>query len=342
MLYICNQRQLIFQNKLGMKKLLLLAVITVFGVSCISKDFENMKLDLEHLDPFTEKTAPIKEGYVTIIKADGEAICKSNIEYNYLFPKGSIETIEYIPLQKNVVFGTWTKNQYTACFEDTRNGDNDYNDFVCYITMETGDYDDDKKGRKDDDLIYTNVYIQPIAYGAGTVLRFGIRLPNGQDTIISNNILQDFFPGIPPKSYVNTVKANSIYQTNNINSVKKFTYIQTENSNLAKKFHPFIINEQGEKLFLALNFTNNGNNNYLEVVGVTGYPLGIATKGKFDYPAEKINISSCYSGFNPWVMGNSSQIGSITGIANNVFIISNNGNGSSGISINSNPKNLFN
>lgn len=330
-----------------MKTLLLFAFITIFGTSCISEDFEKMKLNLENLDPFLEKKAPVKEGYTTIIKSDGKAICRTNIEYEYLFPKGSIETIEYIPLQKNVVFGTWTKNQYTACFEDTRNGDNDYNDFVCYITMETGDYDDDdddKKGRKDDDddeLIFTNVYIQPIAYGAGTTLKFGIRLPNGQDTIISNNILQDFFPGIPAKNYVNTVKANSIYQTNNINSVKKFTYIQTENSNLAKQFHPFIINEQGEKLFLALNFTNNGNNNYLEIVGVTGYPLGIATRGMFDYPIEKLNISSCYSGFNSWVMGNISQIGSRTGIANNVFIISNSGSNSSGIIVNSNPKKLF-
>lgn len=317
-----------------MKKLLLLLVITVFGTSCISEDFESMKLDLDNLDPFIEKTAPVKDGFTTIIKADDEIICETNETFNYLLPKGSVETIEYSPMKKDVMFGSWSIHKFTACFEDTRGGDNDYNDFICYITIET------KKDNKKDSL-YVDIYIQPIAYGAGTLLQFGIKLPNGQNQIISNNILQDFFPGITPKSYVNTVKTDPTYQTNTINHIKKFSFSQEDKSSVPK-FNPFIINESGETLYLALNFTDNGNViDYTEIVGITGYPLGIATKNKFDYPVEKINISACYSGFNSWVTGISTQIGSRTGTTNNIFIISNQGNGSSGLIINSNPKNLF-
>ena len=323
-------------TRINMKKLLLLLAITSIATSCINEDFESMKLDLENLDPFVEKTAPIKDGYTTIIKADGAIICETNETYNYLFPKGSIDTIEYTPTKKDVLYGSWSQTKYTASFEDTRNGDNDYNDFICYLTMENSTKKSSKDNNKD---VVTDIYIQPIAYGSGTVLQFGITLPNGQDTIISNNIQEDFFPGT--SGYVNTVKTNAIYQTNTVNQIKKLTYTQAGNSSTLNKFYPFIINQQGEKLYLAINFTTSGNNNYTEIIGIAGYPLGIATKGIFDYPAEKINISSCYSNFNSWVTGSSTQIGSVTGVSNNVFIISNSGNGSSGLIIHSNPKNLF-
>ena len=310
-----------------MKKLFLLISVSIFGVSCINEDLESMKLDLENLSPFTEKITPIKEGQTTRIFADNVLICETNIPTSYSLPKGATETIEYVPNKKDVIFSGWDVNHFTAAFEDTRSGDNDYNDFVCYITR-------DKK--KSGNNVILDIYIQPIAYGAGTNLQFGITLPNGQDTIISTNIRNDFFPGTV--GYVNTVDPDAIlYQTGDVTHTKKITYTQVGKQNDFLRIHPFIINQGGEKLYVALS-ANNISTNYTSIVSVTGYPLGIAiaTSGGFDYPTEKTNISTIYQGFNNWVTGNNSSIGNLNNSNNaksKVFDISN--------LINTNPQNLW-
>ncbi|MFA5541756.1 MAG: DUF4842 domain-containing protein [Bacteroidales bacterium] len=308
-----------------MKKTFLLIAVAIFGVSCINEDFESMKLDLDNLSPFTEELAPIQEGKTTIIKADGVVICETNIEMGYSFPKGAVKTIEYLPIKKDVIYGGWDVNAFTAAFEDTRNGDNDYNDFVCYITREK---------KKNGNNVQLDIYIQPIAYGAGTNLQFGIRLPNGIDTIISTNIRSDFFPNTV--GFVNTVNPDTtLYQTGDANHIKKITYTQVGKQNDFLRIHPFIINEAGEKLFVALS--GNIKNDYLSIVSVTGYPLGIAISGGFNYVKEKTNISTVYQDFNSWVTGNSTSIGNSNnsqGAKANLFKISD--------IINNNPKNLFN
>ena len=311
-----------------MKKIFLLIAVAVFGVSCINEDFESMKLDLDNLSPFTEELAPIQEGKTTIIKANGVVICETNIEMSYSFPKGALKTTDYIANKKDVIYGGWDVNTFTAAFEDTRNGDNDYNDFVCYITREK---------KTSGDNVQLDIYIQPIAYGAGTNLQFGITLPNGVDTIISTNIRNDFFPGTT--GFVNTVDPSaSLYQTGDTNHIKKITYTQLGKQNDFLRIHPFIINENGEKIYVALS-ANNISTNYTSIASVTGYPLGIAiaTSGGFDYPTEKTNISTVYQGFNSWVTGSNTSIGNLDNsndAKSKVFDISN--------LINKNPQNLFN
>ena len=293
-----------------MKKIFLLLVTSILGVSCISEDTENTKLNLDNLNPFIEKTAPIKDGYTTIIKADDKIIGETNIPITYNLPKGSIETIEYVPMKKDVIYGGWDTYQFTAAFEDTRTGDNDYNDFVCFITrdkVETGTWPNWSAE--------ITMYIQPIAYGAGTVLQFGMTLPDGRDTIFTDNIQRDLFPGTT--GYVNTTDITDIYQTSDTNHIIKFKYIQEGRGSATYRFHPFIINPSGEKLYVALNGSYIPTD-YLSIVSTTGYPLGIATNGAFLYPLEKTNIINCYSDFNKWIVGEKSSIGYVSN-RNNVF-----------------------
>lgn len=286
---------------MNMKKVLLLLMMLTM-TSCINEDFESMKLDLDNLSPFEEKLAPIREGQTTQIFVDGTMICETSVPMGYSIPKGAVDSIEYVPNKKVVILSGWDVNHFTAAFEDTRNGDNDYNDFVCYITREK---------RKSGSKVILDIYIQPIAYGAGTILQFGITLPNGEDTLISSNIRDDFFPGTV--GYVNTVDPQEpLYSTGDKNHIKKITYTQVGNQNDFIRIHPFIINQGGEKLYVALS-ANNIPTNYTSIVSATGYPLGIAiaTSGGFDYPIEKTNISTIYQGFNSWVTGNSASIGNL-------------------------------
>lgn len=296
-----------------MKKIFLLIAVAVFGVSCINEDFESMKLDLDNLSPFTEELAPIQEGKTTQIFADDKLICETQVPTSYYMPKGAIRRINYVPNKKDATFSGWDTYQFTAAFEDTRNGDNDYNDFVCFITRDKVEI-----GAWPNWSTKITLYIQPIAFGAGTVLQFGMTLPDGRDTIFTNNIQQDLFPGTT--GYVNTVNFDNIYQTADTNHIIKFTYIQPGRSSASYPFSPFIINQSGEKLYVALNGTYGAVKDYLSIASVTGYPLGIATSGQFAYPLEKINIATCYLGFNNWVTGNSNALGSYSNNkANSVF-----------------------
>ncbi|MBP1645538.1 MAG: hypothetical protein H6Q16_1113 [Bacteroidetes bacterium] len=286
-----------------MKKIFLILAITFLATSCINEDLESLKLDLDNLSPYTEKVATIKEGYITRIYADDILICETSVPTSYYLPKGAIERIDTIPNNKAVKFSGWDTYQFTATFEDTRNGDNDYNDFVCFITR-------DKVGIWDhwpNDSVKITMYIQPIAYGAGTVLQFGMTLPDGTDTIFTNNIQRDLFPGT--SGFVNTTNFNNIYQTADANHIIKFVYYRAGRGDASYPFHPFIINQSGEKLYVALNGKKNVVKDYLSLAGILGYPLGIATSGQFAYPLEKINIATCYPGFNNWVVGNSSELG---------------------------------
>jgi len=317
-----------------MKKIFLLIVTTIIGVSCISEDMESTKLNLDNLNPFIEKTSPIKEGYTTIIKADDKVICETNIPITYFLPKGSIETIEYAPMKKDVIYGGWDTYQFTACFEDTRSGDNDYNDFVCFITrdkVETGNWPTW--------FAEITIYIQPIAFGAGTKSQFGMTLPDGRDTIFTTDIQRDLFPGTV--GYVNTTDINNVYQTADTNHIIKFKYKQEGRGGATYRFHPFIINSNGEKLYVALNGSSIPAD-YLNIVSSTGYPLGIATTGSsaFKYPLEKINIKDCYPGFNSWITGSSSTIGSLPVANENKTFKVINWSRPSGIIIN-NPQTLW-
>lgn len=314
-----------------MKKILILLITLFVITSCINDDdFKTQQADLKNIAPFIEKTAIIKEDYLTIIKSNEDTIVVTRLPIKYSFPKGTKETILYRPLsiQKiDMPYGL-DIHQYTVAFEDTRNGDNDYNDFVCFITRQK-----EEIGNWPEWTVKITMYIQPIAFGAGTTLQFGMTLPNGIDTIFTNNIQRDMFPNTT--GFVNTTDVTDIYETADTNHIIKYTYYQIGRSYQTYNFHPFIINSSGEKFYAITNSHSIGSTT--NILSITGYPMGIATPGAFLHPMEKINIVNGYSGFNNWIMGNSTTIGNVTN-QNNVFYTSNWGNG--GI-IDHQPQKLF-
>lgn len=288
-----------------MKKILLLLALAIIGVSCISEDSESAKLNIKNIDPFLEKTAPVKEGYTTIIKADTMVICKTNVPLTYLFPKGAKETIEYVPSTKGYVNGGYDISQFTVCFEDTKDGDNDYNDFVCFITrVKTADWSNWLAP-----TTTLDVYVQPIAYGAGTNLKFGIRFPDGHIWMATDNIVRDFFKG--KVGYINTEQVTyndpdeNVYHTGDKQHIMKYTYGPlTGAGGTLQRINPFIINENNDTLYAAIYDHSLEQNNYYNFISEKGYPLGIAITNSFFYPIEKVNIKDCYPSFTNWILGN--------------------------------------
>ncbi|MDR0972327.1 MAG: LruC domain-containing protein [Bacteroidales bacterium] len=332
-----------------LKKASLFVLTAIVFASCGVEEKESVSgVNWQNIEPFTKKIAPVKEGYNTIILADGDTIFNGNIPMEYSLPKGSVEEISYAPISKDApTFGAMSTGDMVVCFEDTRYGDQDYNDFVVRIrkinSTSCSWSIDNPTGLHV--YNYTDWQIQPIACGAGTNLKFGFTI-RGNDYILSENVHQDFF-NVPVGTFVNVRKDVPMISTINNESIilmsrNRDTIINfsdtvtklypTINAALAttpttaEVFYavPFIINEQGEKLYCAIN-TETITNDYDLIQGVEGYPLGIASPLKstysgyltnptyqFRYPYEMIDISEAYSSYENWIRGSVTSLGAST------------------------------
>ncbi len=294
-----------------MKKLLLLLILTIVTYSCVSDDFASRKTDIKKIDPFITKISPIKEGFKTIIKVGEEIICETNIEMPYLLEKGKIETIEYTPITKTGYQNSgYAIHQFMAMFEDTRNGDNDYNDFVCYITvMDNMHWEwSNELGRNiiKDEL---SVYVQPLALGGMKSFKFGIKFPNNETWIATpNSVREDFFDA--RQGYINVEFENwpipdKYFRGGNVNHIKMHTtqpYEVSSGNYFQQKINPFIVLEEGDTIYLAIYNHLLEENNYNDIINSKGFPYGIALP-KTAWPIEKINISTGYLNFNAWIFG---------------------------------------
>ncbi len=301
-----------------MKKIFLLLIIAIFSISCIS-NFDFKPFNIANLDPYIEKTAPIKQDTITIIMADSIEICRTTVPLNYLFPKGATETIKYIPNDaKNYMNGGYDTYQFTACFEDTKMGDNDYNDFVCFITtIKTQDWSDWRNPK-----VTMTVYVQPLALGATKQLQFGIDFSNGNRWLATNDIRRDFFDSTI--GFINTAPVtwstplSSLFLTKDTSHIMRHSITLPISNSSSQRINPFIISGN-DTIYLALESHNNESFNYNNMVGHSGYPYGIAIDGAFSYPYEFTNIATCYPGFTNWLEGNNDNIGKNNYIYGNVY-----------------------
>jgi len=303
-----------------MKKIFLLLLTSILGVSCVSDDMIPEKLDFKQLDPFESKMATIKEDYKTIIKVDNQIICETSIAIPYLIEKGKTATVEYQLLTKDgYENGGYAIHQFMAMFEDTRNGDNDYNDFVSYITVvdkfyEVEEHFTSAPWYKRTIYAQPSVYIQPLALGASKDFEFGIKFPNGEIWMATpNSVRADLFDskvGYINVDYVDWPIPESYLLTGNLEHLKKHTtqpYVVNSDSPFLQRINPFIVINPGDTLYLAIYDHNLEQNNYNNVVNAKGYPYGIALP-KTPWTREKINISTAYRNFESWIQGTSQTL----------------------------------
>ena len=304
-----------------MKKIFLLLVTSILGVSCVSDDMIPEKLDFKQLDPFESKMATIKEDYKTIIKVDNQIICETSIAIPYLIEKGKTATVEYQLLTKDgYENGGYAIHQFMAMFEDTRNGDNDYNDFVSYITV-VDKFTATEESNPYKRTIYAqpSVYVQPLALGATKNFKFGIKFPNGEIWMATpNSVRTDFFDSRSGFINVDFVPSGTIpdsyFRGGGINGatnhIKKFTtqpYVASSETWNKQRINPFIVVNPGDTIYLAIYSHNLEQYNYNDVVSLKGYPYGIALE-KAPWSRETIPMASAYYNFNSWILGQDSQL----------------------------------
>lgn len=291
----------------------MLAITAIFA-GCIDKDDVKLR-DIAHLAPSVAKQVPIKDGYRTIITADGDTICSAVEAMLYMSPKGCEEKISYVPYSKGYEDEgvSVTNNQFFLCFEDTKNGDNDYNDFVCNMYLETSNKLPNSKGKASKKQGYVSVIVQPVAYGAGIQdLKFGIKFTDGTNVttvILTENIKDTYFPN--SQGFVN-VLANQMaspYWTNDAQHIKTTVIGPISNYNQLS-FSPFIIN--GTDTIYTVTSQRTGNLAYNDIISQKGYPYGLTilhnSTNQFNHALEKIKFSDVYHQFSSWLSGTGNHL----------------------------------
>lgn len=281
------------------KFLLLAAVLVLITSSCIKDVSVYQPIDISRFDFFEEVEIPAPaSGMLSVVtsKDSGDTLMISRVAAP--LEKGIFEDIEisYVPavqtraaseyLLPEDVMTVWQTN-YMVMFEDTENGDNDYNDCVLWIkTIKSG------SGNKGYTLEKVTVY--PIALGSsdGTIIDFGMVLPDRSEQKVLN-VRKELFKS--QKGFINTESTDA--ETDEFEA--KELLEETVVGNMINGVR-FFIEVNGKRIYAAYGGTN-GNSGVN--VGKNGMPCGIVLSQGKVYPQEKVSINTVYPLFDKWLRG---------------------------------------
>lgn len=274
--------------------------------------------NIEQFKLTTEFVVPIKEGYNTIVTYNGDTIYEGNVSASVDIPKYSstISTrgssgLEWHFVPNNTNNGTW-HYQITRygilMFEDVPNGDNDYNDFICFIKdqyqVNIDGFTNLIRTDKGTGLQFSNLEIYPKAMGNSIPLSFGVeivRMDNKEiidDIIIYKDIRKEAFDGTV--GFINTDPNSKPFDLHNRNiSVLAGKDVRYYPKNLDK-------NGFGINYYIIANgvkhYTANSTKPQL-TKNKTPYGLFIPNVFMFNYPIETTPIWEVYPNFENWVNG---------------------------------------
>jgi hypothetical protein len=282
--------------------------------------------DVGHFLTSESFAVPVKAGFVSIVKLGDDTIAVATKPMNIMIPKGKEQTkaqfasnigVEYVPTDEyqNKV-GTLNVNWYEfnqlVCFEDTIDGDYDYNDFV--FRAKYG-FSMDAYG------FYFGFCIQPIALGSSKYFDLGCIVyyndgPIYDDILTSNGCRKEFFNG--QTGFINTSLSRQINQTINgkVASLHEFDEHTSLRWGMSMfdtlqpiRVEWYIKLQDGTKLFaLSTKYVDQSFDKdhlpYGLVISETGKYLGSSSPTfAFDYPVESVSIREVYPELWNWLNG---------------------------------------
>src|SRR5574344_823507 len=282
--------------------------------------------DVEHFITSESFAIPVKDGFVTIVKLGSDTLAVANKPMRILIPKGIEQTksqfvsnigVEYVPTKeyKNEVGQNvnWCEFNQLVCFEDTVEGDYDYNDFVFRVKY---GFAMDAYG------FYFGFCIQPIALGSSKYFDLGC-IVYEDDAVVYDGLVtgggcrNSFFND--QKGFINTSVSKQINQTINgkiaswhefdehtslrwgmslfdvLQPVRVEWYIQLQDGTKLFALSTKYVDQSFDKNHLpyGLITTNTG-----RVYKYQGQPVG---KDWFDYPVENTSIKNVYPMLWEWM-----------------------------------------
>ena len=266
------------------------AIIGLLLISCIEIGSLQKKIDLSNIDlTKTLNIKPPKDG-VAIVTSDLDTIAITAVTQTVVVNKFAPVKIEYrsveeFPDYKN---GGISRYNQTLAFEDTKKGDQDYNDLIVYVNQENGW---NRKGYK------IKLKITPIALGSTIPIAFGFDDYDGDEYTIADDCRKELFKS--DKGFINTVKNGDIKSYKTIHTK---TY-QMKSTDWKYTKLNFWIKASGNKLYIATASHSEEEIDYNSMVGTHNKPYGLSIPDFFEYPAETKSIYNTYPDFDKWIKG---------------------------------------
>ena len=292
----------IFKRLVMKQKFLLLAVVFTF-TSCVKDVSVYQPIDISRFDFFEEVEIPAPaSGMLSVVtsKDSGDTLMISRVAAP--LEKGIFEDIEisYVPavrtraaseyLLPEGVMTVWNK-KYMVMFEDTENGDNDYNDCVFWVKTE-------KEGSTNIGLRLKKVTVYPVALGSSdaTVIDFGMVLPDESERKVSN-VRKELFKS--QKGFINTESPDAETDEFKAKELLEEAVVGNEINGVR-----FFIEVNDKRIYAAYC----GTDGYSGVnVSKNGMPCGIVLSQPKEYPQEKVSINTVYPSFDKWLRGESKK-----------------------------------
>ena len=273
-------------------KIFLIFLTLLMFTSCINHDNVFKPVDIANLNLSKDIKIDSRPGMVTIVtnKANGDTIAISGVSANITVSKSTKFYISYkaaseMPEYKN---GGVSRYNQTLAFEDTKKGDQDYNDLIVYVNQENGW---NGKGYK------IKLKITPIALGSTIPIAFGFDDYDGDEYTIANDCRKELFKS--DKGFINTVKNGDIKSYKTIHTK---TY-QMKSTDWKYTKLNFWIKASGNKLYIATASHSEEEIDYSLMVGTHNKPYGLSIPDFFEYPAETKSIYNTYPDFDKWIKG---------------------------------------
>ena len=271
-------------------RLFVSAIIGLLLISCIEISPLQKKIDLSNIDlTKTLNIKPPKDG-VAIVTSDLDTIAITAVAQTVVVNKFAPVKIEYrsaeeFPDYKN---GGISRYNQTLAFEDTKKGDQDYNDLIVYVNQENGW---NGKGYK------IKLKVTPIALGSTIPIAFGFDDYDGDEYTIADDCRKELFKS--NKGFINTVKNGDIKSYKTIHTK---TY-QMKSTDWKYTKLNFWIKVSGNKLYIATASHSEEEIDYSLMVDTRNKPYGLSIPDFFEYPAETKSIYNTYPDFDKWIKG---------------------------------------
>ena len=271
-------------------RLFISAIIGLLLISCIEIGSLRKKIDLSNID--LTKTLDIKppNDGVAIVTLDLDTIAITAVAQTVVVNKFAPVKIEYrsaeeFPDYKN---GGISRYNQTLAFEDTKKGDQDYNDLIIYVNQENGW---NGKGYK------IKLKVTPISLGSTIPISFGFDDYDGDEYVIATDCRKELFKS--DKGFINTVKNGNIKSYKTIHTK---TY-QMKSTDWKYTKLNFWIKASGNKLYIATASHSKEEIDYNSMIGAHNKPYGLSIPDFFEYPAETKSIYNTYPDFDKWIKG---------------------------------------
>lgn len=299
-------------------------------MSCVKHETANIvdegkKAQANLLQTTEEFEVPVREGFVTRVSMNETVLAEAVSPVTILIPKqaatraGESVSLEYIPMDEypnSIDMKNNSKLFQVVCFEDSRQADYDYNDFVFHVKYQT-------LGNK------FGFIIQPIALGSTKPIRLGCVVYKGNTQIFKglitgmnsageyNDCRTQYFQN--QEGMINTF-GKQVNQQANLHtymaSSRRVWEINQVDDKGAPRVEWYILVDGNTELYalstshLDQSFDKNGRP-YGIVITDTGSTYKdeygyVCGKDWFNYPQESIHIKDVYPEIWQWLAGTSS------------------------------------